>query len=539
MKKKSQTDKSIFQSHPAIKSVKALESFYKTKYNLPYINLKERIKFEEIRKKKYPNYGSLHLTKKIDLVDDPELKNAIKEEIKDINIKHERGGKDIQRSKLELLQDLEYIADIIMLKQIQIEENDKVIEDKIRLNNLKEKLFQRQKNNRQTNSNYNKNENYNQELEDMCIYGNIIKKELAEEKRKNPEKFIKIKDALNLEQEDKETFALGLFAHNLEKEGIEVGIEKEEAKEEEEDLDVATTCLQFMTNSMHDKKKYELHFDFGNKKNSEYLNNEEKFNELKEKLKIKISRDYKIPKDKIIITYPQKGSLSVQLIFQSDEFNNLNLEEFKQKFKNDKEFSDLQNLKEIHTDVIIGACKLTKDQLDSRGNRVDGWGFNEKRGNVDYKPPKDWIGIGLKVWDKYDNGNNDWIGMSNKKGEWCVAYHGIGRNIHNSNKIKQITSLIYKTEFKPGEGQIHEDHDDIYHPGNKVGRGVYCSPDVDVAEYFSGAVDINGKLYKTVLMARVKQSAIRTCEDQKDYWVVNGTKDEIRPYRILYKLVKG
>ena len=72
---------------------------------------------------------------------------------------------------------------------------------------------------------------------------------------------------------------------------------------------------------MHDKKKYELHFDFGNKKNSEYLNNEEKFNELKEKLKIKISRDYKIPKDKIIITYPQKGSLSVQLIFQSDEFN--------------------------------------------------------------------------------------------------------------------------------------------------------------------------------------------------------------------------
>jgi len=141
MKKKSQTDKSKFQSHPAIKSVKSLESFYKTKYNLPYINLKERIKFEEIRKKKYPNYGSLHLTKKIDLVDDSELKNAIKEEIKDINIKHERGGKDIQSSKLELLQDLEYITDIIMLKQIQIEENDKVIEDKIRLNNLKEKLF--------------------------------------------------------------------------------------------------------------------------------------------------------------------------------------------------------------------------------------------------------------------------------------------------------------------------------------------------------------------------------------------------------------
>ena len=199
----------------------------------------------------------------------------------------------------------------------------------------------------------------------------------------------------------------------------------------------------------------------------------------------------------------------------------------------------MQNLKEIHTDVIIGACKLKKSQLDSRGNRVDGWGVNEKRGNVDYKPPVNWIGIGLKVLDKYDNGNNDWIGMSNKEGEWCVAYHGVGRSIHNSDKIKKVTSLIYKTEFKTGIWQIHEDHDDIYHPGNRVGRGVYCTPDIDVAESFSGTCIINGKSYKAVLMARVKQSAIRSCEDQKDYWVVNGTKDELRPYRILYKLKKG
>ena len=135
-----------------------------------------------------------------------------------------------------------------------------------------------------------------------------------------------------------------------------------------------------MTNSMHEKKKYELHFDFGEKKNLEYLNDYNKFNEFKEKLKLKLSKDYQIPKDKIIITYPQKGSLSVQLIFQSDEFNNLNLEQFKQKFKNDKEFTELNNLKEVHTDVIIGACKLTKNQLDNRGNRIDGWGINEQRG---------------------------------------------------------------------------------------------------------------------------------------------------------------
>ena len=36
-------------------------------------------------------------------------------------------------------------------------------------------------------------------------------------------------------------------------------------------------------------------------------------------------------------------------------------------------------------------------------------------------------------------------------------------------------------------------------------------------------------------MVRVKPNAIRHCSDSGDYWVVNGTTDEIRPYRILYK----
>jgi hypothetical protein len=364
-----------------------------------------------------------------------------------------------------------------------------------------------------------------------------MKKELKEEKQKNPAGFIAIQEALNLEENDKETFALGLFAHNLQEKGIEVAIKKAEEKNEEE-LDAATTCLQFMTNSMHEKKKYELHFDFGEKRNSEYLNDSNKFNEFKEKLRLKLSKDYQIPKDKIIIiiTYPQKGSLSVQLIFQSDEFNNLNLEQFKQKFKNDKEFSDLNHLKEVNTDVIIGACKLTKNQLDNRGNRVDGWGINEQRGKVKYNPPLGWIGIGLKVLDKYDNGNNDWIGMNNKEGEWCVAYHGVGR-YKDSDDVKKITGAIYNTEFKPGWGQEHKRHDDINHPGQKVGIGVYCTPYVEIAEKFAGTCEIKGKSYKTVLMTRVKQSAIRTCQDQNDYWVVNGTKDEIRPYRILYKSI--
>jgi len=212
------------------------------------------------------------------------------------------------------------------------------------------------------------NKKVNQVLEDMCIYGYIMKEEIKEEKKNNPEKFIEVNDALNLEQEDQQLFALGLIGNNLQNSGIEVAIEKNESNDNEEnkdedDLDAGTTCLEFITNEMNQKKKYSLHFDFGKQKNEEYLNDEEKFEELKEQLKEKISKDYNISKETIIITLPQRGSLRVQIIFQSNEFNDLDIEDFKSKFQNDNEFSELQNLKEIHTDVIMQACKLKKSQL--------------------------------------------------------------------------------------------------------------------------------------------------------------------------------
>ena len=128
--------------------------------------------------------------------------------------------------------------------------------------------------------------------------------------------------------------------------------------------------------------------------------------------------------------------------------------------------------------------------------------------------------------------------MKNRKGEWCVAYHGVGRNETSSQKVKFITGKIIKGEFKPGKNQTHENHDDQYHLGKKVGEGVYCTPYISVAEKYSGISNINGINYKTVLMLRVKPSSIRGCIDAKDYWVVNGTTDEIRPYRICIKNAK-
>lgn len=47
---------------------------------------------------------------------------------------------------------------------------------------------------------------------------------------------------------------------------------------------------------------------------------------------------------------------------------------------------------------------------------------NELRGKIKYCFPNFCVRIGLNVLDKYDNGNNSWLSMSNSEGEWAAVY---------------------------------------------------------------------------------------------------------------------
>ena len=229
------------------------------------------------------------------------------------------------------------------INKLNIDNEEK---EKEKLNKMKEKIIENQKKLREKNykniimTEEEKNVQINEVLENMCIYGFIQKKEIEEEKKNHPEKFIETSEVLKLEKQDEGLFALGLLALNLESLGIETAIELKENKENE---DADLTSLNFITNGMINKKKYDLHFELGEKRNEELLNNENEYEKFKENLKKKLSKDYNIPKEKIIVTLPQKGSFHVQVIFQSKDFNNLNKEEFIEKFKNDKEFPELQN----------------------------------------------------------------------------------------------------------------------------------------------------------------------------------------------------
>lgn len=102
-----------------------------------------------------------------------------------------------------------------------------------------------------------------------------------------------------------------------------------------------------------------------------------------------------------------------------------------------------------------------------------------------------------------------------------------------------LNSILTSGEFKITNSQAYYDDEDYNHNGSIVGEGVYCSQNPNVMELYAKdsktATSINGKVYMIGLMLRVKPDKIRIPKRNKDYWVLKGTTEEIRPYRILVK----
>ena len=402
--------------------------------------------------------------------------------------------------------------------------------------NRQKRLRREQLLNKKYNS-MNNEEKVKEVLEDMSEIGSIIKEEIIEDRKNKPNRFIPIKEATKEKNRDNGVFCLGILAQSLEQIGITTEIERNPVQTEEGQNE-SNTLLQFIMNGMINKTKYDLNFDLGEGRNKQLLNNKIERENFNNKLRKKLALEYKIPEEKIILSNPKNSKFQIQVIFQMNDFNseNIDFDILKQKCLNDKDFQELSKLKEVHKSLIMEGCMLNSNMLDPRGNRKDGWGKNEKRGGLDYIPPtQGWIGYGLKVWGKYDNGNNDWLAYNGNKNEWAIAYHGIGSKLGFS--VEKATNNIIKDGFKAGGGQAFRNHFDENHPGQKVGIGVYCSPDPCVMERYAQCsnIVINGKKYLMGLMMRVKPDKIRYSINEPNYWVLNGTTDEMRPYRIMIK----
>ena len=210
----------------------------------------------------------------------------------------------------------------------------------------------------------------------------------------------------------------------------------------------------------------------------------------------------------------------------------------RQNFENQQNQNQNNNTFEEVDPTFMHSFISDTDLFDGNGHNLMGnWAQGENRGGRVYNPPKGWIGFGLNVLGKYDNGNNDWLACNGREGEWCIAYHGACvRN--TSDEIKQIIKPILEKNLRPGAGQGYRDADDANHPGHKVGVGVYCSPNPANMDDYAGIIEVNGYRYKVAFMLRVKPDKIRYSNSRADYWVLNGGDgdfSEIRPYRFLIK----
>ena len=102
------------------------------------------------------------------------------------------------------------------------------------------------------------------------------------------------------------------------------------------------------------------------------------------------------------------------------------------------------------------------------------------------------------------------------RGEWAVSYHGTKR---------RYAQRIARAKYDLAKAKR-----------SKYGRGIYSTPDPEIAERYSQEFKYQGRRYKVIFQNRVNMKYTKHVK-KEDYYV---TKDQnkIRPYGILYKEVE-
>ena len=199
---------------------------------------------------------------------------------------------------------------------------------------------------------------------------------------------------------------------------------------------------------------------------------------------------------------------------------------------------DREELERLANDYFIKECGCNPKYLDKKGNTIFYYNpENNQRGGETYNVPVGWMGFGIEVEERYKN-DTDWIASDGRQGEWAVAYHGFGAAMF-PDKIKSIIKTIIHDNLRPGGGQAYSTAQDSRHKGQLCGKGVYITPNINVAYGYAGTICLGKKYYKLVIMVRVNPSFIREPTTMKDYWIIDGKSDQLRPYRLLIKEFRG
>ena len=362
----------------------------------------------------------------------------------------------------------------------------------------------------------NKKEEVSDLLGDMAIVGALDQQIIEDELKDDPDKFVSINQCLN--SGDDQFFILGILAKYFEKIGIKPFIEVSGVTSKEGEQNIANSLLQFICNGYISKHKFNLDFKMPSSRLEQLIKNNDEKDKFHNSVKNFLAREFQISNEEIVIKnyLKTKDLYSINIVFKTDFKITRTDQEMLDLFHKQK-YPDYKSLLNFKKERMFESIRLNRSMLDSRGNNKSDscWGFNETRGGEKYNPPVGWWRYGLRVFGKYDNGNNDWLSYDNRCGEWSIAYSGL-------SGMKDEISKKYENDT------------DIKH-GGKVGTGIYVSSYPEVMEENTEIINVNGTNYKMGLMLRVEPKGIKQPQSNSRVWVVGGTSSEIRPYGILLK----
>ena len=316
----------------------------------------------------------------------------------------------------------------------------------------------------------------------------------------------------------------GYFGSELVYRNINTLIEKKPSNEILREI-----TFKILTSGLAFQKVFKLIIE--NKVLKSYIDKDETIFDLYfSELKKTISHEFNILEDDIYYFSPNIDNYEQNLlIYNYNNYSSINIEDI-ENFLKSEHLIITSNL--LLNNMILSPCIFETNFC----KRENFWSKKKsQRGGKEYIPPWGWYGISLKVSQKYEK-NMAWLGKKNTNGEWIVAYHAIG----NGNIFNRILNIL-DGNLKSEEIKLYKKDKNIEKNSNKYpycGEGLLCGPDIKDVEKLADkrSLGLYNIKFQFALMNRVSPNKIRNPGIFPVCWILSGNSDEIRPYRLLFKI---
>ena len=298
-------------------------------------------------------------------------------------------------------------------------------------------------------------------------------------------------------------------------------------------------------NEYEDNEDNEDNYNINNQLNNKFINiinlikenkkyfDTKKINKILHNIIKIISKTLEIDKANIFLLFNDKRTF-INHFIKGEEFSKLSPKNIRLKYKNE---DFLYQYKLLIDFFLIKQCEIPKNYINNKYNFITpNLSLNTRRGTEIYNPPYGWFGVGLDMKGKYEINDDNWLNKKDKSSEWGIAYYFLPKNLKYDDTPNFLKEIIVKNKIIIDESfqiKFHYHNKRVNDKMQRIGKGYYLSPNINIAEKYTSYILFNNKKYKIVLMAKVLIKSIKEPYDG-DFWIIP-KKEYIRFYKILFK----